>query len=194
MSSFVNLDSILRERGIYPNENKYAVDSKQVETWFKSARTTMAVSQNPSIKPREFATAVNVRYLVVPYTDDLSEVPTLYVNFHSKEYRDIHLISSINGVHRDAKFICTFDKIQNDRLGNPMWIHYRCNMIQVMRFRRGDPVYLEIMGRDGNTLPQQDTSEPALSNPAKQTLVTFETVPYINDNSYSNQTVESYIP
>lgn len=192
MASFINLDSIHRDREVYPNENSYEVDARQVEMWFAASRTTMAIAQNPSIKPREFATTVNIRYFSLPYTDELSEIPILFINFRSKEFKDIHLISTINGVQRDAKFVCRFDKIQNDRAGDPMWIHYQCNMEQTMRFKRGDPVAFEITTRSGDVLPQQDTSVPDDPDPTKQSQVTFEITPYINDGDYSNHTVTPF--
>ena len=192
MASFINLDSFYRDREVYPNENAYQVDARQTETWFAAARTTMSVAQNPSIKPREFATTVNIRYLSLPYTDDLAEMPIVFINFHSKEFKDIHLISSINGVQMDAKFVCRFDKIQNDRNGDPMWIHYQCNMEQTMRFKRGDPVVLSITTRSGNILPQQDTYVPTDADPTKQSQITFEITPYINDADYSNHTTTPF--
>lgn len=190
MSTFIDLDSIWRDRDVYPNENNYELEPKQVETWFKSARSVRAFPQNPNTQPLEFATTINIKYLTLPYSETVSEFPRVYVNFRSKRYQDIHLINAIDGKQPYAKFICHLDRIQNDRNGNPLWIHYRCNMEQTMRFERGEPVLFQITTRDGTTLPQLDTSVPTPPDPTRQTLCTFELTPYIRDGDYDNHLVE----
>ena len=147
MSTFIDLDSIWRDRDVYPNENNYELEPKQVDTWFKSARSVRAFPQNPSTQPLEFATTINIKYLTLPYSETLSEFPRIYVNFRSKRYKDIHLINAIDGKQPTAKFICNFDRIQTDRNGNPLWIHYRCNMEQTMRFERGEPAIFQVTTR-----------------------------------------------
>lgn len=194
MSSFINLDSIHRKRDEYPNENSYTVDDQQTKTWYRSSRTVLATAQNPSVKPKEFATSVKLVYLSLPYTEELAEFPIVYVNFRSIEYKDIHLIQAISGTQSEAKFVCRFDKIQEDRNGDPLWIHYQCHMEQVMRFRRGDPVVFQVTTRSGSILPQQDSAPTDPPEPMKQTQATFEITPYINDGDYTNQTTTSFVP
>lgn len=189
MSNFINLDSIWRDREAYPNENSFEVSSKQVDTWFRSSRTVRTFSQNPNRRPLEFATTVNIKHLILPYTEDLVELPVIYVNFRSKKYNDIHLINAIYGKQPTAKFICTQHKILNDKLGSPLWIHYQCNMEQTMRFERGGPVIFQITTRDGSILPQQDTIVPLQTDPTKQSICTFELTPYIRDGDYDNHMV-----
>jgi hypothetical protein len=190
MATFIDLDSVWRDRDSYPNENNYELGPKKIESWFKSARSVRAYPQNPNLQPLEFATTVNITYMTVPYSETVSEFPRLYVNFRSQKYKDIHLINTIEGRHMDAKFICVFDKIQSDRNGNPMWIHYKCDMEQTMRFERGEPIVLQITTRDGSVLPQLDTPPDQPPDPLKQNLITFEVTPYIRDGDYDNHLVQ----
>lgn len=186
MATFIDLDSLWRDRDAYPNENSYQLGPKKIETWFQSARTVQSTAKNPNLRPLEFATTINVKSLTIPYTEDLSEFPRVYINFRSNNYKDIHLINAIEGRQSESKFVCVYDKIQNDRNGNPLWIHYKCDMEQTMRFSRGEPVLFEITTRSGAVLPQQDTPADQDADPTKQTLVTFEVTPYLIDNDYAN--------
>ena len=191
MATFVDLDSFWRDREEYPNENDYALKPLQVESWFKSSRSTRAFPSNPSIRPLEFATTVNIRYLTIPYSEMVSEFPRVYVNFRSQRYKDVHLINAIDGKQPDAKFICAPDRIQNDRNGNPIWIHYKCHMEQTMRFARGEPVFFQLTTRDGSVLPQLDTDVPVMADPSKQTLCTFEITPFVIDGSFVNNMTQT---
>lgn len=188
MSNFIHLDSIYRDRETYPNENNYQVVGKQLDSWFRAARNVTPLPPNPSTQPLNFVLAVNIRHLVLPYSADLAEMPLVFVDFHCKKYQDIHLVSAINGTQPDARFICSFDKIQNDSAGTtPLWIHYKCNIEQVMRFERGDDVSITFTTRSGAVLTQQDTSPPDDADPTKQSLITFELTPYLRDGDYSEQ-------
>jgi len=192
MSTFVDLDSIERDREVNPNPNEYTLQPQQVKTWFRSSRTVRAFPQNPNTEPREFVTTVNIRYMTLPYSEAVAALPRIYVDFRSRTYKDIHLIQAINGIHKNAKFICVFDRIQNNpSTGDPAWIHYRCNMEQTMRFKRDDTVTLKFTTRSGDTLPNTDTLEPNPPDPAQQTLVTFELTPYIRDGDYDNQMINT---
>ncbi len=193
MSSFIDLDSFWRDREAFPNPFKYNLQPSQVETWFKFARSVRAHPQNANVQPLEFATSVNIRHLTLPFNEDIVGLPRVYVNFRSQTYKDIHLISAIDGRQPNAKFICTFDKIQLDKDIRPAWIHYKCNMEQVMRFRRGVPVELEITTRNGTTIPGHDTSPPDDADPDQQTLCTFELTPYILDSNFDNHMTETHI-
>ncbi len=190
MSTFIDLDSVWRDREIYPNENSYFLGPKKIDTWFRTNRSITAFPQNPGKRPLEFVTTVNIKYLTIPYTEELADMPRVYVDFRSEKYKDVHLINSIEGRQMTPKFICSIDKIQSDSLDIPTWIHYRCNMEQTMRFERGDPVIFSITDRFGNTLPSQDTESPNDPDPLKQTLATFEITSYINDASYDHHLAE----
>lgn len=190
MATFIDLDSIWRDREIYPNENSYALNEKQTETWFRQSRSVRAFPQNPSTQPLQFVTTINIKYLTLPYTDQLSQLPRIYVNFRSKTYADVHLIQAIDGKQSQAKFICIQDRIQYDNNDIPLWIHYRCTMEQTMRFEQKDTIIFEITTRDGSTLPQQDTNIPDPADPLKQSLCTFELTPYLRDGDYQNHLTE----
>jgi len=186
MASFIDLDSTWRDRTMFPNENKYELTPKQVVSWTKKARTVRAFPEDPALRPLEFVTTINLKYLTLPYTDLLSTIPRIYINFSSREYKDTRLINTIDGRLPESKFICQFDKVQSDSLGNPIWIHYKCEMEQTMRFKRDDTIILELTSRDGNTLPQNDNPPDQDPNPDVQTLLTFEVTPYIRDGDYDN--------
>lgn len=185
MASYVDLDSIWRERESYPNENDYQLLPAQVKTWVKQNRTVTSTSRNPGMRPLEFAVTIEIKYLALPYTADLMAYPRVYVNFRSRNYDDIRLIDCIDGKHPDAKFVCSFDKIQYDSLNNPVWIHYKSGMKQTMRFERGQPVVFQVCGRNDIPLPQQDTPPSQDPDPLKQTLCTFEIKPYEIDGEFS---------
>jgi hypothetical protein len=191
MANFIDLDSIWRDREINPNENSYEVGPNQICSWYQKARTVMAVPQNPNTQPLDFSSTISIKYLTLPYSDALSELPRVYINFYSKKYKDVNLINSINGIQNDAKFICAFDRVQNDINGNPLWIHYKCKMRQAMRFARSEPVLFQITTRDGSILPQLDTNIPDLPDPTKQTLCTFEITPLIRDGYFSQDVLSN---
>ena len=193
MSTYVDLDSVWRDKEQFPNENNYELTPNQVTSWFNSARSVRAFPQNPTTQPLEFVTSVNIKHLAIPYSDDVAAFPRVYVNFRSRRYSDVHLINAIDGKQPTAKFICIPHKVQDDPVtGNPLWIHYQCNMEQVMRFSRGDTVVFELTSRNGNALPQQDTSGDEEPDPNKQTLCTFELTPYLRDNDFSNHLTETH--
>jgi hypothetical protein len=191
MSTFIDLDSIWRDRLTYPNPAFYEVTPDQVNTWFASARSIRATPQNNNTRPLEFATDVSLQVLTLPYNSTLVTYPRIYLDFHSKLYNDRFLISTINGVNPEARFICVLDKIQYDSNNNPIWMHYRSTMKQTLRFKRDDSVVFAITTRDGSILPffiDNNTDLPI--DPTQQTLATFELIPYIRDAKYVNNMIE----
>lgn len=186
MASFIDLDSIWRDREMFPNPCNYQLTPTQVESWFRSARTIRAFPANPSTQPLDFSMSVNIKHLILPYDDTIVGLPRVYVDFHSRRYNDIHLIQTIGGRHPEARFICVPHKIQNDAAGIPLWIHYSCNMEQVMRFKRDDIMIFQITTRDGSTLPNFDTLPPVAADPDKQSMVVFEVTPYARDSDYGS--------
>ncbi len=190
MASFIDLDSIWRDREIYPNPSDYQLTPSQVESWFRSARTIRAFPANPSTQPLDFSMSVNIKHLTLPYDDSIVSLPRVYIDFHSRRYNDIHLIQTIDGRHPDARFICIPHRIQTDADGIPIWIHYNCNMEQVMRFKRDDMMIFQITTRDGSVLPNFDTLVPIAPDPDRQTLVVFEVTPYLRDGDYSENLIQ----
>jgi hypothetical protein len=195
MSTFVDLDSIWRDRITYPNPCDYVVTADKVQTWGQMSRSVMALPQNQNIRPLDFVNAVTVVALVLPYNTTLTGYPCVYVNMCCQEYKDEYLINTIGGILPRARFKCFFDKIQNNSSGDPTWIHYKCTMEQVMRYKRNSPVTLQITSRDGTILPFFDESvnpdyQDNEIDPTQQSLITFCVTPYIRDGSYTNQTIE----
>lgn len=124
------------------------------------------------------------------------KMPRLYLDFHCKKFNDLDLVYSIDGVHREAKFIATYDKTQTDEFGNPMWLHYKCPMEQVFRFSRNEPVVVRLMGRDSSviTVFSDLTVGPSLNtanDPLKNILITLCVTPYIRDNDYSHHNTDT---
>jgi len=192
MATFIDLDSIKRDREVYPNPNDYELRPYQVKTWFRASRTVRAFPQNPNTEPLEFVTTVNIKHMSLPYSARLAALPRIYVEFRSRSYKDIHLIQTIDGIHSDVQFVCVPDRIQDDPTsGNPAWIHYKCHMEQTMRFKRDDTILLRFTTRSETVLPNTDTLIPDPPNPAQQTLITFELTPYIRDSDYTNSMLDT---
>lgn len=186
MATFIDLDSNWRDREIYPNPANYELTPSQVEGWFRNARSVRAFPQNPSTQPLNFVVSMNIHYLTVPYSDPVAALPRVYVDFHSRKYNDIHLIQAIDGRHQESRWICNFDRIQRDPVtDDPLWIHFRCTMEQVMRFKKDDTMVFRVTTRDGSTLPNLDNLVPDPPDPLKQILCTFDCTPYLRDGDYS---------
>jgi len=192
MASYVDLDSIFRDRENYPNENNYQLLPQQTQKWFRAAREVRAFPSNPSLQPLEFATTVNIVQLTIPYTPELEAIPRLYINFRCLRYDDTRLIFCINGTHPEAKFVVFPHSIQKDSQGVPIWIHWKSTMEQTMRFDRSYPIQFQISTRDETILPQLDNVPEDVPNPLKQTLCTLEITPYIRDGDYDNHVVTPF--
>jgi hypothetical protein len=67
MSTFIDLDSVWRDRQAYPNPCDYQLTPDQVDTWVKSSREVRALPQNANERPLDFVTSINVVNLTVPY-------------------------------------------------------------------------------------------------------------------------------
>ena len=189
MAQFIDLDSIYRDRENYPSPASYQLSPPQVDTWFRS-KTVNMTAPNPNTRPRAFLSTVNIRYLTLPYSDDLEDLPRIYINFRSTDYKDIRLISTIDGVLAEANFICEPRRIQNDSAGNPAWIHYDCRMEQTMRFTMGEPIIIQFLDLNGDPLPIVDTIPPLPADPTQQTFITLEVTPYIRDGDYNNPQID----
>lgn len=190
MATYFDIDSIERDREQFPNPAEFTVTDQEIKSWIRDSRTVRLIAANPNTSPKEFATSIRLIYLTIPYDSQTIVLPRVYIRFQSEKYKDLHLIQTMNGIHAEDQFICTYDKVQNDDSGNPIWIHYKCQMEQVTRFLRDYPVKFRVTTRSGATLPNLDTSLPNDPDPTKQILATFEVMPYIRDGDYDNQLVE----
>lgn len=193
MATFIDLDSTYRDRQQYPNPAEFVVGKDQLINWFRQARTVRAFPQQVSQRQMEMVDTIKLIHLVVPYQADIMDVPIIFVEFTSQKYKDKSLVSTMNNNHPTIKFICEWDKVQNDSAGDPAWIHYKTNMSQVMRFSRDFPIYFKLTFTTGNVLDITDTVVPEPINPAVQIHATFEVIPYIRDDEFSNHIVDTIV-
>ncbi len=171
MAYYIELDSATRNRFAYPNPHKYQLEPAQVLTWFPS---TFATSDTLRL-------SVRVESVVVPYTTGLSDQPRVYLDIHSTNHDDAHKVFTVDGNHRRAKFVLSHDKTQ---VGNSVsWLHYKGNnMAQILRFKRGDPVAIELFTKDGAAIVSADTVDPDEDiSLTKQTHILISLEPYSNN-------------
>jgi hypothetical protein len=187
MSTFIDLDSIFRDRTDYPNPANYEVTAKQTEAWSKNVKTVKPFSQNPNTRPLSYVYNVSLFCLTIPYDESLVALPRLYVDFHSKSYNDINTMNSIEQKQYRSRFVCFPEKIQNDSQGVPTWIHYKSPMEQTLRFKLDDIVCFTILTRDTNVLDIfEETDFDIPIDPLKQTMATFQLIPYARDNDFTS--------
>lgn len=67
MSTFIDLDSVWRDRQAYPNPCDYQLTPGQVDTWVRSAREVRALPQNANERPLDFATSINIISVTLPF-------------------------------------------------------------------------------------------------------------------------------
>ena len=193
MSSFIDLDSSLRNVQLWPNPANFVVNDSQMSSWFVSSRSVRAFPQEVPKKQLEFVAALKLLHFVLPYQANLADTPIIFVDLHCQKYKDRSLVSTISNAHPQIKFVCEFDKYQVDSNLAPAWIHYKCNMTQVMRFSRKSALTFTVSMLDGNTVQIVDNTPPALPNPTVQVHATFEIIPYIRDDEYSNHMVDTMV-
>ncbi|HSA76298.1 MAG TPA: hypothetical protein VLE02_02015 [Nitrosarchaeum sp.] len=186
MATFIDLDSLWRDREQYPNSADYQLTPAQVETWFSSSRNISAYPKNPALKPVDFVSTVNVVNLTIPYNEEVAQLPRIYLDFHCKTYDDYNMIYSADRKHASDKFVLIPDKIQSDDTDAKIWIHFKCGMQQTMRIRRNDIISFRLSTRGGTVLDFSDDLPPDPPNPFLQTMCTLEVVPYGRDADYQD--------
>jgi hypothetical protein len=67
MSTYIDLDSVWRDRSAYPNPCDYSLTADQVATWSKSVREVRALPQIASERPLDFVAALNLLGATLPY-------------------------------------------------------------------------------------------------------------------------------
>src|SRR5258706_3945982 len=67
MATFIDLDSIWRDRQAYSNPCDYQLTPEQVATWTKSVREVRALPQNANERPLDFVSAINLLGTTLPY-------------------------------------------------------------------------------------------------------------------------------
>jgi hypothetical protein len=67
MSTYIDLDSIQRDREAFPNPCRYTLTVNQVDTWVRSTREVRALPQNANERPLDFVSSLNIVSAVIPY-------------------------------------------------------------------------------------------------------------------------------
>lgn len=67
MSTYIDLDSVWRDRQAYPNPCDYQLVPSQVDTWVKSVREVRALPQNANERPLDFVTSIHIIGATLPY-------------------------------------------------------------------------------------------------------------------------------
>lgn len=190
MADFIVLNSIFRDREQYPNPANFVVGSEQMKDWLPQPRAVRAFPSEVSNRPLLFVNTLKILHLVLPYQADLQDLGLVYVNVFSQKFDDKNLVYMMEASMPQIKFVCEWDKTQNDSAGDPAWIHYKTNMSQVMRFAKNTPVTFQIYKPDGSIVSINDNLPPTPADPTKQVFATIEVVPYQRDDEFSHHNVE----
>jgi len=67
MSTYVDLDSVFRDRSAYTNPCFYSLTANQVATWPKSTREVVALPQTPAQRPLDFVNSIHIISATLPY-------------------------------------------------------------------------------------------------------------------------------
>lgn len=67
MSTYVDLDSIWRDRAMYTNPCSYQLTPKQVDVWTAGSREVVPLPQNPNGRPLDFVNALQIIAVTLPY-------------------------------------------------------------------------------------------------------------------------------
>lgn len=67
MATYIDLDSIWRDRAAYPNPCNYELTPNQIETWSRSTRETRPLPANPNERPLDFVNSISLITLTLPY-------------------------------------------------------------------------------------------------------------------------------
>jgi hypothetical protein len=127
-------------------------------------------------------------------TVNTQDLQRIYVDIHSKRFKDFGLISTIDSYVNKARFVLTQQNIQFNTLGNPVWVNWTSHYTdQVMRFSRDEPIVVRIMEEEGNTLRIADNIFPIPPDPSLQTWVYLEVMPYFLDAKFVNQGINQAV-
>lgn len=201
MTNYFALESIHRDRLQHANPAQFTVEASQSRGWFRMARSGRAVGQNPQTMSLDFASSIEVRQVITPFSipsppsgaPPVDPLSYLYLDVHSFSYNDQYLISTISSTNRDARFMLVRDKVLFNEIGDPVWILWSCPMEQVLRFKRDDPLVLRLFLPDGRTLPLIDSLPENPPDPKVQIVVLLSVTPYARDGDFDNQLLD-YLP
>jgi len=67
MATFIDLDSVWRERQTYPNPCDYQLLPSQIASWPRAGRDVNSLPKNPNERPHDFVTSINMLTVTLPY-------------------------------------------------------------------------------------------------------------------------------
>lgn len=67
MTTFIDLDSVWRDRSVYPNPCAYELLPSQVDTWTRSSRDTRALPANANERPLDFVNSISLICATLPF-------------------------------------------------------------------------------------------------------------------------------
>jgi hypothetical protein len=202
MATYIDFDSSLRRISSYANPFDYVVEDDQVQTWMREPRKVTTNSAKQINRAIEYTQSLEIEGCVIPfapitYTDckgivittHTADLQRIYIDIHSLRYNDLRLIYSMDDKLAKARFVLTQHKVQNDSIGNPLWLQYKTNgMDQVMRFSRSEPVKITFMQEQGYVINIiNPTNDNVISiDPKNQNWINLEVNPYFRDGDYVN--------
>lgn len=189
MSTYIDLNSVNRDRNTYPNPHSYTVTTTDEVSWGKLIRSVSAYSPNTNTSVSNYSFSISLSSLIIPYTTALAAQPRIYLSFYSNNATPNNLILSLDNTHISDTFVCDLVRVQTDNGGTPVWLHYASNMTQVMSFANKGEITFKLTTIDGTVLPSNDTTVPTAADATKQTHATFQFTPYIRDGTFDNHTV-----
>lgn len=194
MSTYIDLDSVWRDRSAFPNPCEYSLTPEQVATWTKSAREVRALPQNAGERPLDFVAALNLLGATLPYprvelfATRFVEVDSIILNTfntlapHGLLVNDIVITSSpgftiSNGIGREIEYHV---------IATPTPVSFQVSLLPggaIQSFTNGTglEMTLAVMGDPANPLSDYATVS-AQTSAAKQ-LVSFPRI-YIDIHSY----------
>ena len=122
MTTYIDLDSVWRDRPANTNPCNYQLTAKQIDTWTSSARDTKAIPSNPNERPLDFVNSVVLIAATLPYprieifapfnitVDSITGGNTINtVGNHNLAVNDIVMTSSpgfaaSNGIQRNVEY------------------------------------------------------------------------------------------
>lgn len=221
MSTQIHVDSTFRNRVSFPNPAVFSIFPDITDSWRTIDRTIQAVRPHDKLQATNLLHTIRLLHLTLPATGygtvltnatlsggsimtnttvNVSDLPFIYVSFHSTRMRDDKLINTmeggrnaINKTLKEAAFVAYLDKVHlQSNATIPMWLQYKTQMIQSYRFNPNDTLQFRVFDNTGNTLVFTDTSPPTFPNASSQINALFEITPYVRDEAYHSHLVSLY--
>jgi hypothetical protein len=206
MSAYILLDSMSRDRAVYPSQANFTVSADQSASWSNLIKEVSCVRPCGRKEVCNLLFSVKLNFLALPAgTTNASGAalpggePYIFVTFSDTRNRTTGAIKMMNGIHRSAVFACNF--IRNYGAGNE-WMLYTSGQTQTIKLdsykpeiifrvftREGAPAIPLVGPQDSTVIPPADNPLPANINPAVQIAAEFELTPYVRDGDFDNHVV-----